>query len=635
MATPQGGNVQNASLYVGDLAGDVNESNLFDVFREKGPVLSIRVCRDSVTRKSLGYAYVNFQNVADAEKTIEEMNFCKIKGRTCRIMWCKRDPSLRKSGVGNIFIKNLAPTIDNKALHDTFLEFGEILSCKVVPGEDKDGKVVHGFGFVHFATQEAADKAVSAVDGMMLADTQVFVGKFERKERKLGNLQKTYTNCYVKHFDPALDEAQLKVLFEKYGSVNSVKVQSTGEGEHKRSVAFVSFESHDAAVQAVDDLHDQEPEGFVVPGKQMYVARHQKKGEREHFKKAAAKARAAEYMKYTNLYVKNLDDTVTSQTLRDAFKEYGEIVSAKVMYDKEVHVSKGFGFVCFKDSEAANTAVTAMNGRIFSGKPLYVSTAQRKDARKAQLEQMYKNRQGGGVPGANMGGNQGGQGGMGGNQGGPNMQQNMQQRNFMQQQQQRNMGAMGMGMGMGMGGKGGAGVGGMPRPQMMGQQALGMGRGLAGMPGALNNPMMNVGGMGGLGMGGLGNMAGRGVGLPGAGLGQPGLGGGLRPNLGNQMGGARPGMNMPGQGQLNQGAAGGAGIDPARLATLPSEKQRTMLGERLFSQISKIESEKAAKITGMLLEMDVSEIMNLLEGPELLRSKVVEAVEVLNQHATR
>lgn len=58
-----------------------------------------------------------------------------------------------------------------------------------------------------------------------------------------------------------------------------------------------------------------------------------------------------------------------------------------------------------------------------------------------------------------------------------------------------------------------------------------------------------------------------------------------------------------------------------------------MLGENLYPQVEQIEPEAAAKVTGMLLEMDQPEVLHLLESPEALKAKVAEAMEVLRSVA--
>ncbi|KAM9249843.1 polyadenylate-binding protein 1-like isoform 5-T6 [Dugong dugon] len=314
-----------ASLYVGDLHADVTEAMLYEKFLPAGPILSIRVCRDVATRRSLRYAYINFQQPADAERALDTMNFEVIKGQPIRIMWSQRDPGLRKSGVGNIFIKNLEDSIDNKALYDTFSTFGNILSCKVVCDE----RGSRGFGFVHFETHEAAQQAISTMNGMLLNDRKVFVGHFKSRRDREAELRARameFTNIYVKNLQVDVDEQGLQDLFSPFGKLLSVKVMKDSNG-HSRGFGFVNFEKHEEAQKAVMDMNGKE-----VSGRLLYVGRAQKRVERQsELKRKFEQMKQDRLNRYqgVNLYVKNLDDSIDDEKLRKEFSPYGMITSAK------------------------------------------------------------------------------------------------------------------------------------------------------------------------------------------------------------------------------------------------------------------------------------------------------------------
>merc|ERR1711920_896458 len=114
---------------------------------------------------------------------------------------------------------------------------------------------------------------------------------------------------------------------------------------------------------------------------------------------------------------------------------------------------------------------------------------------------------------------------------------------------------------------------------------------------------------------------------------------GMRPPMPQAQMGQRPGGPMPGQQmppaqmqvQAQQPAMGGPSppLNAAALAAAPPSVQKQMIGEKLFPAIAKYQPELAGKITGMMLEMDNSELLILLESDLQLKNKVDEALRVL------
>uniref|UniRef100_A0A8C7TMV7 Polyadenylate-binding protein n=1 Tax=Oncorhynchus mykiss TaxID=8022 RepID=A0A8C7TMV7_ONCMY len=569
-----------ASLYVGDLHPDVTEAMLYQKFSPAGPITSIRVCRDVITRRSLGYAYINFQQPADAECALDTMNYEVLKGRPIRIMWSQRDPGLRKSGVGNIFIKNMDESIDNKALYDTFSAFGNILSCKVVC--DENGS--KGYGFVHFETQEAANRAIDTMNGMLLNDRKVFVGHFKsHKERQaeFGAKAMKFTNVYIKNFGDDYSDEKLQEVFSAFGRTLSVRVMMDERGR-SRGFGFVNYENHEDAQRAVEEMNGKE----LVPGRVLYVGRAQKRMERQgELKRKFELIKQERIHRYqgVNLYVKNLDDGLDDEKLRKEFAPYGTITSAKVMTDGG-H-SKGFGFVCFSSPEEATKAVTEMNGRIVATKPLYVALAQRKEERKAILTNKYMQRT---MPGPVIDSYQ---------QAGyymsavPQVCSTPPSRTFYNPNPASTMRTSPRWAAQ------------PPRPQGESETP----------PSPANIGTQTAGGRAGM----SGGMV-RGT--------QYKYSSGVR-NLQQviTMPAPMPAVHVRGQEPLTA----------SMLAAAPLMEQKQLLGERLYPLIHGFHPNLAGKITGMLLEIDNSELLHMLESPESLHSKVDEAVAVLQAHQAK
>ena len=102
-----------------------------------------------------------------------------------------------------------------------------------------------------------------------------------------------------------------------------------------------------------------------------------------------------------NIYISNLSYGVDDADLSTLFAEYGEIVSAKVIMDRESGRSRGFGFVELADDTLGQKAIDEFNGAEYDGKVINVNVAKPREER-------------------SNGGNRGGYNRGGGNRGGYN-----------------------------------------------------------------------------------------------------------------------------------------------------------------------------------------------------------------------
>mmetsp|Transcript_301 Transcript_301/g.315 ORF Transcript_301/g.315 Transcript_301/m.315 type:complete len:628 (+) Transcript_301:90-1973(+) len=593
----------SASLYVGDLGLDVSEGMLFETFNQVGPVASIRVCRHAVTRRSLGYAYVNFHSVVDAERALDTLNNTEINDKTCRIMWSQRDPAVRKSGVGNIFIKNLDPSIGHKELHDTFSIFGNILSCKVASDPTAASK---GYGFVHFENAESAQKAIEKVNGMIMGSKTVYVGPFVPKKERLKTKASSWTNVYLKNIDKSWDEAKLKEVFARFGDITSAVVMSNDAGEN-RGFGFVNFTHHDDAVKCVEHCTSDTNEVLNGDGVPVWAGRAQKRTERQaELKKKFEQQRMERMTKYQgiNLYIKNLEDDINEERLKKEFSPFGTVKSVKIMSDDKGN-TKGFGFVCFSTPEEAQQAISEMNGRILSNckKPLYVNLHEPKEVRRQKLAAQYAAR----VKGMPA--------------------------------RPPPASAPFVGPNMFYGPPGNM-------PQMLGypQQMIPRSRHAAwGGPAPAQGYQMPPNYVVGVPQGG--RRGGR-QGMPQGGRRGPPRGGQAAPQGGRPQAPAQPGA-PPAAAQPGPSVAGGdpqpaapqqqpfhnQPLTKETLSTFPKEQRKFIVGEKLYPIVHARQPELAGKITGMLLDAAefMDELLHLLDDEEALDAKVEEAVSVLRE----
>jgi splicing factor 3B subunit 4 len=173
---------QDATLWVGGLDERCDDDLVWELFVQAGPLVSVHLPADKVTMRHSGFAFVEFRTELDAEYAMKVLNTVKLFGKSVTVRKAG-DNKQQTSDVGaNLFVGNLAPSVDEQTLYATFGAFGGIAVTKIM--RDPDNGESKGFGFVNFDSFEAADGAIAAMNGQYLAERPIVVQYAFRKDAK-------------------------------------------------------------------------------------------------------------------------------------------------------------------------------------------------------------------------------------------------------------------------------------------------------------------------------------------------------------------------------------------------------------------------------------------------------------------
>lgn len=379
----------NFALYIGDLHENVTEAVLFQFVATSGiNIISARVCRANTTKKSLNYGYLNFASKEDADKAMDILNYQPLMGKPVRIMHSQRDPSIRKSGKGNIIVKNLPKAVNENSLLKSITKIGPVLSLALRDSTHNDTKNA----YIQFENEEHAQTALKALDKTLLSGVEIeareFVAQKERFEKRDMHAL-TFVNCYVKNL-PKQDfktEEQLEKYFSKVGEITSCKLVRDGS-DQLTGAAYICFVNHEDAVKACEEYDGKTIENSEKD-KPLVFTRFMRRNERSQVLKEKFDGLSVNKISSNNIYIKNLDGTVTDETLAKEFSNFGKVISAKVM-THENGQSRGFGFVSFENPKDAATAIEKKHGAYFFSKPLHVEYAQKKEERQQTLRNQFR-----------------------------------------------------------------------------------------------------------------------------------------------------------------------------------------------------------------------------------------------------
>ncbi|CAN7056829.1 unnamed protein product [Brassica oleracea var. botrytis] len=179
---------EEAKLFVGNLAYDVDSQALAMLFEQAGTVEIAEVIYDRETDQSRGFGFVTMSSVEEAETAVEKFNRYDLNGRLLTVNKAaprgsrpERQPRVYEPAF-RVYVGNLPWDVDNGRLEQVFSEHGKVVEARVV--YDRETGRSRGFGFVTMSNETELNDAIAALDGQNMEGRAIRVNVAEERPRR-------------------------------------------------------------------------------------------------------------------------------------------------------------------------------------------------------------------------------------------------------------------------------------------------------------------------------------------------------------------------------------------------------------------------------------------------------------------
>jgi nucleolin len=167
-----------AVLFVRNLSWSVTENDLYDLFREVGEVLSVKIPTRREDGKPRGFAFVEMSSQEIGKKAIQRLNSAMLYNRELVVDFQDESRGGGNSSSGpvknaKLFVRNINYSVSEQALQNLFQQAGTVYSVKIAT--DRESGESKGFGFIEMSSAEEAQNAINTLNNTYLEGKEIII----------------------------------------------------------------------------------------------------------------------------------------------------------------------------------------------------------------------------------------------------------------------------------------------------------------------------------------------------------------------------------------------------------------------------------------------------------------------------